>query len=198
MKSLFNLKEIEKIAKLLQKGKIGILPTDTIYGIHASAWDKEAVERIYSIKKRESNKPFLVLISSIKDLDLFKITLESFQRKVLNKVWPGPVSVVFACGGRKTAHLRRGKNTLAFRFPQKVFLRRLLEKSGPLVSTSANLSGQKVATSVKEAQEIFGDQVDFFVNGGKLSQEPSTIISFSQNQVKILRRGKGNLTGLTF
>ncbi len=172
--NFLSLKEIEKTAKLLREGKIGVLPTDTIYGIHALAWNKEAVERVYSIKKRESNKPFLILISSTKDLDLFEVTLEPFQKKVLDKVWPGPISVVLACGGKKTAHLRRGKNTLAFRLPQTFFLRKLLEKSGPLVSTSANLSGQEAVASAKEAQKIFGSQVDFFVDGGELPQEPST------------------------
>ncbi len=196
MKEFLNLKEIEKISKLLQEGKIGILPTDTVYGIHCLTWNKEAVERIYQIKKRDPNRPFLVLISSIDELGSFGITPTLFQKKVLNKVWPGPISIVFPCKNKKIVHLRRGKNSLAFRLPRKLFLKNLLQRCGSLVSTSANLSGQKTVVSAKDAQKIFGDQIDFLVDGGELNRKPSVIISFDGNQIKVLRKGDGDLKKL--
>jgi L-threonylcarbamoyladenylate synthase len=83
-----------KAALLLKEGAIGVIPTDTIYGICTSAFNKKSVEKIYKLRKRNPNKPCIILISSFNDLKNFNVKLNSWQRKILKKLWPGKVSVV--------------------------------------------------------------------------------------------------------
>jgi L-threonylcarbamoyladenylate synthase len=176
-------------AKILLKGGIGVLPTDTIYGIVASALNKKAVLRVYEIRKRNPKKPFIILISSLKVLDLFGIKLSAPARKILNKVWPGKVSVILPCPHKKFSYLHRGAKTLAFRLPDKKQLIRLLKKTGPLIAPSANLEGLPPVKTIKEAKKYFGSKVDFYVNAGKLNSLPSTLIAIKNSRVIIKREG---------
>lgn len=183
--------EIRKIiTPILKLGGIGVLPTDTLYGVVGSAFDKKAVERIYTLRKRDLHKPMIVLISAFSELKMFDITLNTAQKKVLGNFWPGKVSVVLDCKGKKFQHLHRGKNTLAFRFPADEELIKLLKKTGPLVAPSANLAGEKPATNYLEARRYFGEEVDFYVDGGKLKSKSSTLVEIKDDgSLNVLREG---------
>lgn len=177
------------IASILKSGGVGILPTDTLYGLVASAFDEKAAEMIYKLRKRTPDKPMIILISSFEDLKTFNIELSSAQLETVGKIWPGKVSIVFACNSEKYSYLHRGKNTLAFRLPQEKWLRELLIKSGPLVAPSANFEGEKPARTISEAKKYFAESVDFYVDFGKLDSKPSTIVKFENGELKILREG---------
>jgi len=179
----------QKIVKLLREGKIGILPTDTIYGIHASVFIPEAIEKIYKIKKRDSHKPFVILISSPLDLAIFKIGTSPKIKKFLDKVWPGKISVILPAKENLFKYLHKGTKSLAIRIPDKPDLRKLLEKTGPLISTSANPEGKKPATTVEEAENYFGNNVDFYVNEGFLNGEPSTVVKVVGDKIRLIRKG---------
>lgn len=183
--------EIRKIiTPILKLGGIGVLPTDTLYGVVGSAFDKKAVERIYTLRKRDLHKPMIVLISAFSELKMFDITLNTAQKKVLGNFWPGKVSVVLDCKGKKFQHLHRGKNTLAFRFPADEELIKLLKKTGPVVAPSANLAGEKPATNYAEARRYFGEEVDFYVDGGKLKSKSSTLVEIKDDgSLNVLREG---------
>ncbi len=167
------------IVNLLKKGEIGVIPTDTIYGIVGSALNPQTVEKIYKLRKRSKNKPFIILISSLDDLKKFDIKLTKKQEVFLKKLWPNPVSVV----------LPRGKNSLAFRIPKNEKLLELLREVGPLVAPSANFEGEKPAQTLDEAKKYFGDKVDFYIDGGEIISKPSALIEFSDTGVKVLRPG---------
>lgn len=173
--------------KALLNKKIGVILTDTIYGLVGSALSEEVVERVYEIKKRNLKKPLVVLISSIDDLkNIFEVNLNEQCLKILKEFWPGKVSVVLPCS--KFSYLHRGLNSLAFRVPQKKELRELLKKTGPLFATSANKEGEAPATSIKEAKKYFGKEVDFYVDGGLPSKEPSLIVRLkNENELEVLR-----------
>ncbi len=179
----------KKLVNFIREGKIGILPTDTIYGIHASVFHPEAIEKIYKIRKRDYDKPLVVLISSLNDLNLLKIKLDSKTRNFLNKIWPGKISVILPVKNDWLSYLHRGKNSLAIRMPDYPELRELLSETGPLVSTSVNPQGKKPATTIEEAENYFGDKVDFYVDAGKLASEPSTLVELKTGKVKIIREG---------
>jgi O-6-methylguanine DNA methyltransferase len=83
-----------KAALLLKEGAIGVIPTDTIYGICTSAFNRKSVEKVYKLRRRNPNKPCIILISSFDDLKKFNVRLKSWQRKILEKLWPGKISVV--------------------------------------------------------------------------------------------------------
>ena len=167
------------IVNILKNGGIGVIPTDTIYGIVGSALNPQTVEKIYTLRKRSKNKPFIILISSLDDLKKFDVTLTKEQENFLKKIWPNPVSVV----------LPRGKNSLAFRMPKNKNLLDLLKRTGPLVAPSANIEGQKPAQTLDEAKKYFGDQVDFYIDGGELIAKPSALIELASSGIKVLRPG---------
>ncbi|MBI2021550.1 threonylcarbamoyl-AMP synthase [Candidatus Daviesbacteria bacterium] len=183
------MQKIKDIVKSLKAGGVGVIPTDTIYGIVCSVSNKTAVERIYQLRRRSPNKPSIILISSLEDLNEFNIVLTDQTKRFLKKVWPNPVSVVLPCLNKELEYLHRGTNTLAFRIPSNKFLQKLLKLSGPLIAPSANFEGQKPAETIEEAFNYFKENLDFYINGGKIKGQPSTVVEIKDNQIRVLRQG---------
>jgi L-threonylcarbamoyladenylate synthase len=188
------MEKSESIARKIRSDQVGVIPTDTIYGVAAAAFSKKAVARTYKILKRNPKKPFIVLIGSIEDLSLFNIKLDHTTENVLRNIWPGKVSVVLPVRGRKFEYLHRGTKTLAFRLPKKKNLLKILKKTGPLISTSANPEGAKPAETIMESRNYFGDHIDFFASGGKIKSLPSTLIEIKDGNINVLRRGGGKIS----
>lgn len=185
----YNRGSAEKIAKLLREGCIGVMPTDTIYGLVGSALSAKAVERIYRVRKRNVKKPMIILIASFKDLRRFGIELDLKTKVILKKVWPGKVSVILPCRRRKFFYLHRGTKFLAFRIPAVKSLREFLTKSGPLVAPSANPEGAAPAMTVNRAKKYFGQTIDFYLGDGVMSSVPSTLIKIERGRISIERPG---------
>lgn len=181
---------IPKTIAMLKNGGVGVMPTDTIYGLVGSALSKKAVFRIYKLRRRSPEKPFIILISSLKELGLFKIKLDVFSRKILDKVWPNPVSVVLPCPSKDFFYLHRGKKTLAFRLPKDRTLVRILKETGPLIAPSANLEGMVPAESIGQAKKYFGNKVDFYNGKKTIKGQASTLIEIKNRKINILRQGK--------
>lgn len=178
----------------IRDGKIGVMPTDTIYGIVGSALNPDTVEEIYKLRKRTSDKPMIILISSIKDLEKFDVNLTVKQKDFLKKIWPNPVSVVLPCKGENFKYLHRGTKSLAFRIPRDSMLLKILRQTGPLVAPSANFEGEKPSENISDAKNYFGDQVDFYLDGGEISSIPSTLIELKEAEVRVLRQGNFRIT----
>ncbi len=180
----------QDLVKTIRKGGVGILPTDTIYGLVGLALAPVTVERIYKLKKRSDGKPFIVLIGSWQDLEKINVEITPDQKKILKKVWPGPVSVVLPCDNPRLAYLHQNKN-LAIRWAKNNFLNRLIKKTGPLVAPSANPEGLKPAETITEAKKYFGAEVDFYFanNGKRLTGQSSTLIEIKNGKINILRQG---------
>lgn len=181
--------EIKEIINLLKLGKIGVIPTDTIYGIVGSALKPEVVEQIYQLRKRSKDKPMIILISSLEDLNQFNIKLTNQQREFLEKNWPNPLSVVLPCDGKQFIYLHRGTNSLAFRMPNNKKLLDIIKNTGPLVAPSANFEGQKPAKNIEEAKKYFGENVSFYLDEGTTDGNSSTLVRFENNALEILRQG---------
>jgi len=179
----------EKLISGLKKGKIAVIPTDTLYGMVASVFKKKAVEKIYRIQKRNRKKPCIILIQNLETLKLFGVKPDKETEKVLKKIWLGKVSVILDCPEKKFAYLHRGTKTLAFRFPKKKDLLMLLKKTGPLIAPSANPESLKPAATIIEAKKYFGPAADFYVDGGKLKSKPSTLISLKNGLIEVRRLG---------
>lgn len=183
-----------QLIKLLKNGKIGVIPTDTIYGMVGSALNPEAVEKIYFLRKRDKDKPFIILIYSLGDLKRFGIKLTKKQEEFLKKIWPNPISVVLPCPGERFSYLHRGTKSLAFRVPKNEKLLEILQKVGPLVAPSANHEGKKPAQIIDEAKKYFGEKIEFYVDAGTIKSEPSTIIQLNNHGLwKTLRQGSYKL-----
>lgn len=179
---------IGQITNLLKNGKIGVMPTDTIYGIVGSALNPSVVEEIYKLRKRNIAKPMIILVFSLNDLKKFGIVLTNQQKDFLKKIWPNPVSVILPCPAEKFAYLHRGKKSLAFRIPKNEALLKILENAGPLVAPSANSEKNKPAETITEAKRYFGNDISFYVDGGKLKSKPSTIVQLYEDGKQIVLR----------
>ncbi len=173
------------IVPILKAGGVGILATDTIYGLVGRALNKKTVARIYRVKKRTPTKPLIVLISSPSDLKKFGIRLNFSTRQLLNSFWPGKVSVILPCASAKFQYLHRGTKTLAFRLPKNYRLRAILKETGPLVAPSANPEGLPPARTILVAKKYFGNEADFYVNAGRRVGKPSMLVSIKN--VKMIR-----------
>lgn len=179
----------EELIRSLRAGQLAIMPTDTLYGIVCAARLPEAVERLYRIRGRDAAKPCILLINDISALGEFGIVLDDTDKKALEKVWPGKVSVVFDCPDDRWEYLHRGMGTLAFRVPDDEELRILLRNTGPLLAPSANTEGRPPAHTLSEAKNYFGDQVEVYVDGGHRKSLPSTVARLRSGVWEVLREG---------
>ena len=178
---------IEASEQLLKPGAIGVIPTDTLYGVVARASDKEAVKRLYGLKKRDA-KPGTIIAASIDQLEA--LGLKRRYLKAVEQFWPGAVSVIIPTSGPNLTYLHQGKMSLAVRIPDQAEFIELLELTGPLLTSSANLPNEPHATTIDQAKNYFGDHVDFYIDGGDLSsREPSTIIRILDDAIEIVRLG---------
>jgi L-threonylcarbamoyladenylate synthase len=180
-----------KAKNILENDGVVVLPTDTLYGIVGKALSKKSVERIYKIKGRTETKPFIILMTSLKDISLFGIKINKEQAKFLEKIWPGKVSVILPCNLSKWRYLHRGEESIAFRMigPKNKNLFNLINKVGPLVAPSANKQGIEPASNITKAKSYFAGEVDLYINGGSKINKPSTIVKFENNNVVVLRQG---------
>lgn len=186
---LKNPKDRKKIADLLNNGKVGLFPTDTVWGLCCSVKNENAVKRIFEIKQREKDKPFLILGSSIDQLSGY--TESELRNEITDKYWPGPLTIVYKANKKKVPSIiRAGKNTVAMRIPNyKEILEILNLLKEPIVAPSANLSGEKTPSSFSEVDRKIVEAVDFIVGGECKIKKPSTIIDCSGSSTRILREG---------
>jgi L-threonylcarbamoyladenylate synthase len=173
-----------QVASYINEGMVGVLPTDTVYGIACSCKNIEAVKKLYAAKDRDT-KPGTIIAADIAQVQELGINIE--DNEVLKKYWPGPVSLILS-SPKSLKYLSLSQDSLAIRVPSNIELRDLLQKTGPLVTSSANPPGLKTANTITEAQEYFGNKVDFYIDGGDLSSnKPSTIINIQEGKEVILR-----------
>lgn len=176
------------LKKTIKMSGIAVIPTDTVYGIVGRADNKNTVERIYETRRRNPERPCIILIGDVSDLDKFSIKLSSLQVQEIKKYWPGPVSIIFDCLDEKFTYLHRGTNTLAFRLPQDEELREFLKEVGPIIAPSANPEGYPTAKSVDEARGYFGDAVDCYIDGDIRDGKPSKVMKIKDDgSVLIIR-----------
>ncbi len=174
----------DKLVVLLVDGGVGVLPTDTVYGLVCRAADQTAVTRLYALKSRVNN-PGPVIAASID-----QIVELGIKRRYLNAVshyWPNQISIEIPHG---ISYLNQDTGRQAFRVVKDKKLAKFLEKTGPLVTSSANLPDQPEAPTITEAKKYFGESVDFYVDGGDLSGRPaSTLIRVVDDIVDVVREG---------
>lgn len=179
----------KEIIDVLKSGGVGVIPTDTLYGIVASTSNPESVERVYAIRNRDAGKACIILIADIPELEKFSIELSSKEKDWLESVWPGQVSIMLPCMNEQLQYLTRGTEHLVFRMPDDEALRALLRETGPLIAPSANIQGERPAETIAEAKKYFGDSVDFYIDGGILRGNPSTIVRLENNHITTIRSG---------
>ena len=183
-----NKEGIEKASQIVSQGGIMIFPTDTVYGIGCNPYNKEAVEKIYKIKSRDIMKSVPVLTYSIETAEKI-VEFDQFTKKIVEKFWPGPLTVILKVTDKKIKESLNLENKIAIRVPDHKCTLELLKKCNFLVGTSANISGDFPYTDPEECLKNL-ENYDVFVDGGIItSKGESTIIEIENEQIKIIREG---------
>jgi L-threonylcarbamoyladenylate synthase len=180
--------QLDEIATALSAGDVVLMPTDTIYGLHAVFANTESVARIAEMKGRDERKPFIVLASSIDQFPSLGISAEPELLQRLGSLWPAPL----------TAILPRSGNTLAVRIPALDWLRALIERTGPLVSTSANRAGEPPVTSANALASDLQEAIESIVDGGVRTGEPSAILDLTAGEPRFIREGEFSFTQIVW
>jgi L-threonylcarbamoyladenylate synthase len=176
-------KYIKKAADILKGGGIVVYPTETVYGIGANIFSEQALKRVFAIKKRNSNKPISIAVSSFKMMDELVIIGEK-EQEFTNKFLPGPVTILFKKKKSVSPILTSGTDMVGIRYPAHRIAIELIECAGvPITSTSANFSGDEPHDSVGEMKI----SADYILDGGICNGEPSTVVDIFN--MKIVRKG---------
>lgn len=172
---------LETVAEILNGGGVGVIPTDTVYGLAAHPAHSAAVERLYEIKGRENGKPIALLAADADAVTRFGFPLGATAAKMAAAHWPGALTLVV----ENPSGITEG-----FRVPAHDWTRRLIEKCGGLLRvTSANISGQPPATTADAAKAQIGDRIDFIVDDGasRVGTASKVVLVSAAGETKILR-----------
>ncbi len=181
---------IEAAAQAVQRGGLVVLPTDTVYGIGADAFDHAAVHALLEAKGRGREMPPPVLISAATTLAALATGLQSYVEALTEAFWPGPLTLVCDQQASLTWDLGETRGTVAVRMPDHEVALALLERTGPLAVSSANLSGRPAATDAAAAERMLGESVEVVLDAGPSPQgEASTILDVRLSQPRLLRLG---------
>ncbi|MCA9352646.1 threonylcarbamoyl-AMP synthase [Patescibacteria group bacterium] len=182
---------MKSLKAVIHTGGVAVIRTDTLYGIVCNAHNPHAVDRVYKIKKRNPLKASIVLVADYKQIASFGITITPEMKERLDHYWPGKVSIILPAHdiSVNTHYIHKGTGGIAFRMPDDPELRMMLKDIGPLIAPSANPEGEPPATTIDMARDYFGDQVDYYMDGGEVTNTtPSTIIKFSpSSDVEVIR-----------
>ncbi|MCB0210280.1 MAG: threonylcarbamoyl-AMP synthase [Anaerolineae bacterium] len=182
---------IKQARRLLREGEAVAFPTDTVYGLGANAFEHFAIRQIFALKKRPLEKGLPVFIYQIDDLNLVARTVPNRAWPLLQKFWPGPLTVVLPKVAALPADVTGSQDTVAIRIPDHPVSLQLVAQFGrPLAVTSANISGQSTPMTAQAVADQLGPALPLVLDGGSSpSTQPSTIIDLSVTPPRVLRHG---------
>ncbi|MCE9516179.1 MAG: L-threonylcarbamoyladenylate synthase [Mycobacterium sp.] len=181
---------IDAATAAVKSGRLVVMPTDTVYGIGADAFDSQAVAALLAAKGRGRDMPVGVLVGSWHTIDGLVYSVSESARELVRAFWPGALSLVVQQAPSLQWDLGDARGTVMLRMPLQPVAIELLRQTGPMAVSSANVSGQPPATTAQEAQRQLGDLVDVYLDGGTAEQQAaSTILDLTGPQPRILRDG---------
>jgi L-threonylcarbamoyladenylate synthase len=174
----------------IRAGELVVMPTDTVYGLAADAFDPAAVTRLLGAKGRGRAMPPPVLVGSVATLDALASSPSTWTRDLVGHYWPGPLTVVVREQSSLQWDLGDARGTVAVRMPADPVALELLGRTGPLAVSSANLTGRPAATDADQAAEMLADRVSVILDGGPtVDDRPSTIVDCTGSRPRVLRVG---------
>lgn len=185
-----NETQLEAVAQAITADQPIVFPTDTVYGIGGNPASRVAVDAVLAAKGRGRQMPPPVLLANPQQVEIVAKNVPDVAYRLMEAFWPGPLTLILSTGQGVKYDLGNLPDTIAVRMPDHPVALQILERTGPLAVTSANLTGQPPATDCAQAVEYFGNQVALYFDGGATAGNvPSTIVS-CVDEVKILRLGK--------
>jgi L-threonylcarbamoyladenylate synthase len=181
----------------LQKGGVAAVATETVYGLAADMSNPAAVHKLYELKQRGLDKPMSVAVSNVDMLWPFVDKLSEEAKRLIEKYWPGPLTLLLPCNDNVPKLVNNGKGIIGVRAPNAPHLLQLLEDLGhPICLTSANITGESEATTPDELFALFGDAVFIDPTPIQKSQKPSTILDVSVTPFSVVREGEITFSAL--
>ena len=172
---------LEKAIAVLKKGGIVIFPTDTVYGIGCRFDDKDAIDRLYKIKKTPSGQPLPILVSDLSQVEKLAL-INKTREELIKKYWPGALTIILQS--------KKGKEKIGFRMPNSSMVTSIIDGVGvPIIGTSANFHGSKAPKSYKELDPNFTKLADIVLKGECQLGMESTVVDATVDPPKILRKG---------
>ena len=176
------------------RGDLVVIPTDTVYGLAADAFNPAAVQKLIDAKGRTRQSPPPVLIPGIPTLDALAESVPDEVRALVAKFWPGGLTIILPAQSSLSWDLGETRGTVALRMPSNRVALELLSETGPLAVSSANLTGQPAATTTKEAEGMLGESVAIYLDDGAGGTVPSTIVDATgllapEGKLRIVREG---------
>lgn len=179
---------MDNVAKVILSGGVALLPTDTVYGLLASPQHPAAVAKIFSLKNRPTAKNLPILVADSAQITALGVQLGSRENALLSSRFiPGALTIVLPIS--EAPNWLSGRQEIALRIPNDTALRQLLNETGPLLSTSANASGQATPEDVASILAQLSGAPDIVVNDGPRKSQPSTLIDCQTSPFSVLRRG---------
>ncbi|CAH2031793.1 L-threonylcarbamoyladenylate synthase [Trichlorobacter ammonificans] len=184
---------IAQVVSVLKAGGVIAYPTDTTYGIGCSIFSKKGLELIYQIKQRDRRKPFSFICADLSEVARFaRLTNHAF--KIMKRCLPGPYTFVLQASREVPDLLTTRQKTVGVRMPDHPICSALVRELGnPIVTTSANLSGEEPVGDPLEINRQFGSQLNLVIDGGLLTTDVSSVVSLVGDRIEILREGSGDL-----
>lgn len=181
---------VQAAAAALRGGNLAVLPTDTVYGVAADAFDHEGTQRVFRAKDRSRAFPLPVLVRSPKQVIGLVTAVPETAERLMAAYWPGALTIVVASDPNLTWDLGEAQGTVAVRMPMDEVTLEVIRAVGPLAVTSANRSGRPPARTAEEARAELGDAVLVYVDGGpRTDTAPSTIVDLTRGDAQVLREG---------
>ncbi|WP_110241936.1 L-threonylcarbamoyladenylate synthase [Nocardioides gilvus] len=188
---------MEAATQAVRRGELVVIPTDTVYGIGADAFDASAVTALLAAKGRGRDMPPPVLVSSATTLDALATEVPEYARALVSAFWPGPLTLVCRQQASLKWDLGETRGTVAVRMPDHEIALGILERTGPLAVSSANLSGEPAARDADEATAMLGESVAVVVDAGRTpGADPSTIVDVTGKSCRVLRVGAVGVAAL--
>ncbi|RII31381.1 MAG: threonylcarbamoyl-AMP synthase [Geobacter sp.] len=187
-------RHIERIVRILRDGGVIAYPTDTTYGIGCSIFNKKGIERIYQMKHRDRKKPFSFICPSLSEVTRYA-RVSNFAFKILKRYLPGPYTFVLEATRDVPDLLLTRQKTAGIRIPDNRICLDIVQMLGnPIITTSANLTGEEPVGDPELIDLNFGNQLDLVVDGGVLTTDVSSVVSLVRDVPEILRPGIGDLS----
>jgi L-threonylcarbamoyladenylate synthase len=184
-------------ARAVTSGSVVVLPTDTLYGIGADAFNPDAVSSLLAAKGRGRNMPVPVLVGSWSTIDGLVSSVSGAARELIEAFWPGALTLVVEHAPSLAWDLGDARGTVAIRMPLHPVALELLAQTGPMAVSSANITSMPPATTVQQAYEQLGESVSVYLDGGKVpAGQASTIVDLTGSVPVVLREGALSLTAL--
>lgn len=191
-KEKINKQELAEIKKTIEEGGIIIFPTETVYGIAASALSEKGIDKLYKAKKRPREKAINIMISDKKEIEKYAIIKNKVEREIIDKFMPGEITIILEKKNNFGKTFTLPDNTIGIRIPNSpIALAILKEINIPLIVSSANISGMESGINPEEIKKYFSKSVDAIISGGIIEKGvPSTIVKVDRGKINILREGK--------